>query len=66
MTAAVYNHSVENSRDTLSKSHYARAACTSYVVKKTWPREDVIVAAFKAFFHLQRKQILSLGVFWLL
>ena len=27
VTAVVDNHGVENSRDTLSKSHYAGAAC---------------------------------------
>ena len=37
--------------------------CACYVVKKTWQREDVIVAALTAFFRLQRNQILSLGVF---
>ena len=35
VTTAVDNHSVENLRDTLSKSHCACAACACYVVKKT-------------------------------
>ena len=71
--AAVDNHDVENLQDPLSTSHHAgaacsaqRAKCTCYVVKRTWRREDVTVAAHKAFFRLQRNQIRSLGVFWLL
>ena len=48
------NLSVENLRDTLSKSHYAGAACN---VRLLCSEEDMTVAVLKAFFCLQRNQI---------
>ena len=55
VTAVVSNHGVENSRFMCS------ATCTCYVVKKTWRREDMIVAALTAFFRLQREPNLQSG-----
>ena len=68
VTAAVDNHGVENSQDTLSKSHYAGAAYNVRLLcsEEDMGREDVTVVALKAFIRLQRNQICSLGVFWLL
>ena len=52
MVTAVHNHSVVT-REILYPSlttQAQRATCACYVVKKTWRREDVIVAALTAFF----------------
>ena len=64
VTATVDNHGVENSRDTNAQRatcNVQRATYACYVVKKTWQREDVIVAALKAFFCLQREPNLHFG-----
>ena len=37
------------------------ATCACYVVKKTWQREDAIVAVLTAFFRLQREPNLKSG-----
>ena len=58
VTAAVGNHGVENLQRMRSMQH---ATCACYVVKKTWRREDVIVAALTAFFRLQREPNLKSG-----
>ena len=51
VTAAVGNHGVEN----------LRCVQCALVVKKTWWREDVIVAVLTAFFRLQRVPNLKSG-----
>ena len=64
VTAAVDNHSVENSRDTLSKSHYAGTVCS---VRLLCSEKDMAEggrdSSPHSIFPPSKNQIWSLGVF---
>ena len=59
VTAAVDNHSVENSQDTLSKSPYAGAARNLHLLCS---EEDMAERGCDS----SENQICSLGIIWLL
>ena len=62
VTAAVGNQGVENSQDTFSKSPHTGVVCNVCLLcSEEDMREDVIVAALKAFFRLQREPNLQVG-----